>query len=158
MPWRAAWKDASSTNDQRRRALGSWVAVGEEPRPWEREAAAGEPELGKASERPEWIVSLVDDRVSGGDSRDLARAAGSERTGLKHVTVSPGKLSAPPHCHSAEEDLFVVLEGEGTLELTPAPGREPSPATEPAELDKVFLRGVGLIARLKPLGYWDGED
>ena len=29
----------------------------------------------------------------------------------------PGKLNAPPHCHSAEEEIFVVLEGEGHLLL-----------------------------------------
>ena len=28
-------------------------------------------------------------------------------------------LSGPPHVHSAEEELFVVLEGDGTLELWP---------------------------------------
>ena len=26
-------------------------------------------------------------------------------------------LSSPPHCHSAEEELFVVLDGDGTLLL-----------------------------------------
>jgi uncharacterized cupin superfamily protein len=37
------------------------------------------------------------------------------------VTVAPGELHAKPHCHSAEEELFVILEGDGTLELTPSP-------------------------------------
>ena len=49
--------------------------------------------------------------------RDLGNAAGSQRTGLQHVAVEPGRLAAPPHCHSAEEELFVVLEGEGHLLL-----------------------------------------
>ena len=31
--------------------------------------------------------------------------------------VAPGALSAPPHCHAAEEELFVVLDGTGTLLL-----------------------------------------
>jgi uncharacterized cupin superfamily protein len=58
-------------------------------------------------------------------------AAGSARTGLKHVAVPAGKLNVPPHCHSAEEEIFVVLEGGGALELTPSPdvasdGVEPS--------------------------------
>ncbi|HEY3764383.1 MAG TPA: cupin domain-containing protein, partial [Gaiellales bacterium] len=47
----------------------------------------------------------------------LGRAAGSERTGLKHVRIDAGKLGAPPHCHSAEEEMFVVLAGDGTLLL-----------------------------------------
>jgi uncharacterized cupin superfamily protein len=48
---------------------------------------------------------------------DLGSAAGSDRTGLKLVRSDPGKLICVPHCHSAEEELFVVLEGEGTCEL-----------------------------------------
>jgi uncharacterized cupin superfamily protein len=55
------------------------------------------------------------------DRRDLARAAGSVDTGLKLVTLGPGELSAPHHCHSAEEEIFVVLDGSGTLELLPSP-------------------------------------
>ena len=31
--------------------------------------------------------------------------------------VLPGKLNAPPHCHSAEEEIFVVLDGEGHVLL-----------------------------------------
>ena len=49
--------------------------------------------------------------------RDLGRAAGSVRAGLVHLVVEPGKLNCPPHCHSAEEELFVVLDGEGTCLL-----------------------------------------
>jgi uncharacterized cupin superfamily protein len=49
--------------------------------------------------------------------RDLARAAGSQRTGLRHSEILPGKLGSPPHCHSAEEEIFVVLEGDGHLLL-----------------------------------------
>ena len=49
--------------------------------------------------------------------RDLGRAAGSVRAGLVHLVVDPGKLNCPPHCHSAEEELFVVLDGEGVCLL-----------------------------------------
>jgi uncharacterized cupin superfamily protein len=31
--------------------------------------------------------------------------------------VEPGKESAPLHCHSLEEEIFVVLDGEGVLVL-----------------------------------------
>jgi uncharacterized cupin superfamily protein len=48
--------------------------------------------------------------------RELGRSAGSQRTGLNHVTVPPGMRNVPPHCHSAEEELFVVFEGSGSLE------------------------------------------
>jgi uncharacterized cupin superfamily protein len=106
--------------------------------PWKREAAAGVLELRPPSRRPPRIVNVADVPAKERDGatvaytrRDLAGAAGSERTGLKHLTVPAGKLNVPPHCHSAEEELFVVLDGGGTLELTPSPdliadGVEPS--------------------------------
>src|SRR5665647_3455756 len=67
-------------------------------------------------------VAAVKERViARGDTdrrqRDLAKAAGSRITGLNHVVVASGKLSCPPHVHSAEEEIFVILEGEGTLLL-----------------------------------------
>ena len=49
--------------------------------------------------------------------RDVARAAGSVRTGLRHVTIAPGALNCPPHWHASEHELFVVLDGDGTLLL-----------------------------------------
>ena len=100
----------------------SWVESGaEENHPWKREVAAGAPTLGELQPRPASIVNVDDVPVQEftGDTvanvrRDLGTAAGSLRTGIEHVTVPPGMLNWPPHCHSAEEELFVVLEGEGT--------------------------------------------
>ena len=96
-----------------------------EDHPYFREAAAGEPDVGELTERPESVVNVRD--VEGADfgsgdavasvRRDLGRAAGSQATGLKHLTVKPGKLNCPPHCHSAEEEIFIVLAGDGTVEL-----------------------------------------
>ena len=83
---------------------------------------AAEPlEFPAPGERPPNVVAAgsVSDRRprDGRVRRDLGSAAGSQRTGLQHVAVEPGRLSAPPHCHSASEELFVVLEGEGHLLL-----------------------------------------
>jgi uncharacterized cupin superfamily protein len=96
--------------------------------PWEREAAAGELELPPPSPRPDRIVNVVDvpaherrGATVASEQRELAGAAGSQRTGLNHVTVPARMLNIPPHCHSADEELFVVLEGTGSLELTPSP-------------------------------------
>jgi uncharacterized cupin superfamily protein len=194
----------------------TWVLQGApDDHPWAREAAVGPPEALEISARPERIVNVADVEVRErhrttvvSDWRDLGRAAGSERTGVKHITVHPGGLSAPPHCHSAEEEIFVVLEGEGTLELLPVPASgafadvfpaEPAsshavragstvcrpPGTRIAHAfrageesltllaygtrvpndiayyprsGKVYLRGVGVIGRLEPLEYWEGED
>lgn len=94
--------------------------------PWEYEAEAGAPELpGAPSPRPDRIAARDDvpsrERTNDGDvlttQRDLGTAAGSVLSGLAHVTVAPGKLGNPPHCHSAEEELFVVLDGSGWVLL-----------------------------------------
>ena len=138
--------------------------------------------------------------------REAARRGRPARSsrGLNWVALPPNEEGAPPHCHSAEEELFVVLDGEGTLELWrgPQPGvpfqtepqethplRRGSVVSRPAgtrishclragpagltylaygtkepndicyypRSNKVFFRGLGLIARLEPLEYSDGE-
>jgi uncharacterized cupin superfamily protein len=103
----------------------TWVEAGAGGHPWKREAAAGEPEVGEISARPATIVNVgsVDGLLRGrgerirSTRRDLGRAAGSRRTGLQHVTVEPGWQATARHCHSAEEELFVVLDGDGTVRL-----------------------------------------
>jgi uncharacterized cupin superfamily protein len=126
------WDEAPTLTRARSVWLGEgWVVLaGDEDHPWEREVAAGPPELPAApSARPREIVNVADVEVDRDDVpaayesawRDLGRAVGSERTGMAHVRVEPGRLNVQHHCHSAEEEIFVVLEGEGTLELVPAP-------------------------------------
>jgi uncharacterized cupin superfamily protein len=103
----------------------TWAPVGaEDDHPWAREAAAGPPEVGDISPRPSNIVNVDDlDPVErdgatvGRRVRYLGKAAGSQRTGLRFAEILPGKLNAPPHCHSAEEEIFVVLDGAGALLL-----------------------------------------
>jgi uncharacterized cupin superfamily protein len=109
--------------------LGAWARVGDpDDHPWKREAEAGSPEVPEVSPRPSRIVNLsavepmVWDKTTVRTTwRDLGDAAGSVRTGLQHASIGPGALMAPPHCHSAEEEIFVVLQGEGELELWPSP-------------------------------------
>jgi uncharacterized cupin superfamily protein len=48
---------------------------------------------------------------------NLGEAAGSRTTGLKHVWTAPSMQATPLHCHSLEEELFVVLDGQGALML-----------------------------------------
>jgi uncharacterized cupin superfamily protein len=190
--------------------LGSWVRTcAEADHPWKLEAEAGEPELSEPAERPAWIVNVAEVEPEpfgrgsvSSEARDLGIAAGSVRTGLNLVTVPAGKLNVPPHCHSADEELFVVLDGEGVLELWPTPQRvragveyEEVPIragnviSRPASSgiahglragadgmtflaygtrnandvcyyprsNKIYFRGLGLIARLEDLDYDDGE-
>ncbi len=110
----------------------TWAPVGvEEDHPWAREAAAGPPEVSELSPRPSTIVHVPDLEAVERDGatvgrrvRYAGREAGSDRTGLRHAEVFPGKLNAPPHCHSAEEEIFVVLDGDGQLLLWEADGVE----------------------------------
>ena len=103
----------------------TWAPVGaDEDHPWTREAAAGPPEIGELSPRPSTVVNVSEVEAVARDTatigrrvRNLGVAAGSDRTGLRHAEVFPGKLNVPPHCHSAEDEIFVVLEGEGDLLL-----------------------------------------
>ena len=103
----------------------TWAPVGAEAdQPWGREAVAGPPDVAEASPRPANIVNVDDVDAAERDTttvgrrvRDLGRAAGSQQTGLRHAEVLPGKLNAAPHCHSAEEEIFVCLAGSGELLL-----------------------------------------
>ena len=103
----------------------TWVLQGApDDHPWKREAAVGPPAVGEAGPRPSHVVNVKDVEPTTREGatvartvRDLGRAAGSFATGLRLYEVPPGKLHNPPHCHSAEEEIFVVTAGEGTLEL-----------------------------------------
>jgi uncharacterized cupin superfamily protein len=124
--------------------------------------------------------------------RNLGRAAGSVATGIQHVVVVPDKESAPAHCHSLEEEIFVILDGDGVVVL----GAEETPVgpghviSRPAGTGvshvfragaggltylaygmrnagdvcyyprsrKMAFRGIGVIARVERVDYWDGED
>src|SRR4051812_37478172 len=44
---------------------------------------------------------------------DLGDAAGSVEVGLRRIRIAPGAQSTPPHAHDLEEELCLVLAGEG---------------------------------------------
>jgi uncharacterized cupin superfamily protein len=127
----------------------TWAPVGaEEDHPWAREAEAGPPDVGKPSPRAANIVNVDDveavERMGatvGRRVRDLGSAAGSVQTGLRVAEVFPGKLNAPPHCHSAEEEIFVVLEGEGHVLLW-----------KPDEISEQPVRAGSVVVRLPGTG------
>jgi uncharacterized cupin superfamily protein len=98
-----------------------WVE-GRTDDPWDVEAQAGPLAFGDPAPRPANIVHLGDvESEDGGVWKGLGAAAGAVRTGLNWLQLSPGTEGAPPHCHSAEEEAFVVLDGEGIVELWPSP-------------------------------------
>jgi uncharacterized cupin superfamily protein len=133
----------------------------------------------------------------------LARQAGAQHAGVNYGRLEAGHDGAPPHCHSADEELFVFLEGTATFELWPSPSdvlehqaeketvgvraghvvsrppstgvshslragdegasflvygtRRPNDVCYYPRSNKIYWRGLGLIARLEPLTYDDGE-
>jgi uncharacterized cupin superfamily protein len=129
-----------------------WVDISGGESPFAREAAAGAPECPPPqAERPRNVVSIKDvTPILEGRARRLGMAAGALATGLNHVVLASGSEGAPPHCHSLEEEIFVVLEGEGTLELW-AP-REQTPSEHPLRAGDVFSRppGTGIAHAVRP--------
>ena len=92
--------------------------------PFVREAALDPVDVSDVGERPANVVAL--EEVQARETkrgrtdvvrRDLGRAAGSVTTGMTWIRIEPGAESHPPHCHSAEEELFVVLGGSGVVLL-----------------------------------------
>jgi uncharacterized cupin superfamily protein len=98
-----------------------WVELGDGDSPFAREAAAGPPECPPPqAERPRNVVALADvQAVLHGRARQAGKTAGAVASGLNHIVLPAGGQGAPAHCHSQEEELFVVLEGDGVLKLWP---------------------------------------
>ncbi len=124
----------------------AWVQALGPPHPFERETAAGRVDVSEVGPRPANVVALDDveanvRRRGSVDSvrRDVATAAGSVRTGMNHVTVAPGADATLLHAHSAEEELFVVLGGSGTLTL----GFDRDAETHPVRAGSVVARPAG---------------
>jgi uncharacterized cupin superfamily protein len=124
-------------------SLPRWVELGDGDSPFTREAVAGPPECPPpGAERPPNVVALSDvPAIFDGRARRVGHAAGALATGLNHVALAPDGQGAPAHCHSQEEELFVVLEGEGMLELWPRGAA--APEQEPLRAGDVISRPAG---------------
>lgn len=172
--------------------------------PWRAEAALGLPESEPGPRPANLVASGELEGEYGGIEKHLGDAAGASRTGLNLFALPPNEEAAAPHCHSADEEAFVVLDGEGLLELWGPPLPGAGPPTEPTEThalrrghvvarragsrvshclragpngltylaygtrepddvryyprsNKISFRGLGVIARLELLDYFDGE-
>ncbi len=99
-----------------------WVPL-DSPHPFAAEGRVGpleRPEVDPGRPRPSHVVALADldgGPFPGAQVGALGHAAGAVKAGLNHVTLAPGGRGAPPHCHTLEEELFVVLDGSGTITL-----------------------------------------
>jgi uncharacterized cupin superfamily protein len=166
---------------------------------WIFEAKAGPVERAEPGERPANVVRLLDLEAEVEDrpgwemtQRWVGGSLGAVTTGMSHLQLEPGAKSFPFHCHSAQEELFVVLDGAGFVRLgeerhalrpgqvvsRPAGTRiahqfiagdagmtvlaysniEPNDIAFFPDSNKVKLRGVGVMMRIEPVDYWDGED
>jgi uncharacterized cupin superfamily protein len=103
-------------------ARPGWLEPAGGKSPFEREAELGPPQAPEPEGRPASIVNVDEVEATREEREDcratwqrLGRAAGARRTHLNRIVLDPGRSGAPPHCHSAAEELFVVLEGSGSL-------------------------------------------
>lgn len=70
--------------------------------------------------RPKTIVATADVEprpFGGGSARWFRQALGMRGISLTLAELPAGAEGAPPHCHSMEEELFVVLGGGGVVTL-----------------------------------------
>jgi uncharacterized cupin superfamily protein len=100
-----------------------WVE-GRTDDPWEIEERQPPLEYGEPAERPANILNI--DEVELEDrgntvTAPLATRERSQQAGLHWERINAGRRGTPPHCHSEEEEVFVILAGDGLLELWPSP-------------------------------------
>jgi uncharacterized cupin superfamily protein len=119
-----------------------WVE-GRDDDPWEVEATGPALEVGEPKPRPTNIVNV--DEVELGRDRHQTWAGfdGSALAGIAWEQIAPGKMGSVPHCHSEEEEIFVILEGSATLHLWPSPLR----AERGVEREEHALRPGHVVAR-----------
>jgi uncharacterized cupin superfamily protein len=182
-----------------------WVE-GRDDDPWDVEATVPPLALGEPQPRPDNIVNVDEVEVQSWGHKavtaPLATRERSELAGLHWERINPGQTGAVPHCHSEEEEVFVILEGSATLHLWPSPlraergavpeehalrpghvvarppgtgvshsfragpdgvtmlvygTRKPNDMCFYPRSNKVSWRGLGVIGRVEPLAYMDGE-
>lgn len=123
-----------------------WVE-GRTDDPWDVEAAGPPLEVGSPAPRPENIVNVdeveLEQQGEQAVTAPLATRERSELGGLHWERLNPGCMGAIPHCHSEEEEIFVVLEGTATLHLWPSPLK----AERGAEREEHALRPGHVVAR-----------
>jgi len=117
-----------------------WVE-GRDDDPWDVEATVEPLAYGNPAPRPANIVNV--DEVEHGRLADrvttapLATRERSQLAGLHWERIDPGRRGIIPHCHSAEEEVFVILDGAATLELWQRDG----------DVEEAPLRAGHLVAR-----------
>jgi len=119
-----------------------WVE-GREDDPWEIEATVPPLEVGEPKPRPANILNVDDVELERDRHQAWAGFGPTELAGIAWERIAPGKMGSVPHCHSEEEEIFVVLEGSATLHLWPSPLK----AERGAEREQHALRPGHVVAR-----------
>jgi uncharacterized cupin superfamily protein len=122
-----------------------WV-VGRIDDPWDREAEAPRLAYDEPTKRPPNILNIDEvelEHWGQATTAPLATQERSDQAGFHWERLDPGARGSVPHCHSEEEEVFVILEGEGTLHLWPSPVAEARGATQ----EEIPIRAGHVIAR-----------
>jgi uncharacterized cupin superfamily protein len=115
-------------------------AEGRDDNPWDIEATVPPLEVGEPAPRPENIVNVDEVELQTHRYQTFAYFtpdATTKLAGLGWETLPAGHRGSVPHCHSAEEEIFVILDGTATLELWNHDGG----------VEKTPLRAGHLVAR-----------
>ena len=127
--------------------IGRPWAEGRDDDPWDVEAESEPLAYGDPAPRPANIVNVDEVELEEWNGRlttaPLATDERSEQAGLHWEQIAPGKRGAVPHCHSEEEEVFVILDGAATLELAPSPRLQ----AEGRRNEEIALRPGHLVAR-----------
>jgi uncharacterized cupin superfamily protein len=105
--------------------LGWPWAEGRDDDPWDVEATVDPLEYGEPTTRPPNILNVDEVELQTVRHQTFAYLTpdGTTRlSGLGWEKLPAGHRGSVPHCHSAEEEVFVILEGTSTLELWPRDG------------------------------------
>ncbi len=122
-----------------------WIE-GRTDNPWDIEAEQPPLAYADPAPRPPNILNVDEVELEDwGTSRTapLATEERSRRAGFHWEVLDPGARGAVPHCHSEEEEIFVILDGEGTLHLWPSPVAEARGVLH----EEIAIRSGHVIAR-----------
>jgi uncharacterized cupin superfamily protein len=122
-----------------------WVE-GRDDDPWDVEATVEPLAVGDPAPRPANIRNVDEVELETVRHQTFAYFTPDDATrlaGFGWEKIAPGHRGSVPHSHSAEEEIFVVLEGAATLELWPSPRRERDGEAK----EDVPLRAGHLVAR-----------
>jgi uncharacterized cupin superfamily protein len=123
-----------------------WVE-GRDDDPWDVEATVEPLTAGEPAPRPANIRNVDEVELETFRNQTFAYFTPDETTrlaGFGWERIPAGHRGSVPHCHSAEEEIFVILEGTATLELWPSPRRQ---REHGATREEVPVRAGHIVAR-----------